>query len=82
MTTPLIGLASEEHIKHTVQILEEALEDAKAGKLSSCIIFADLRGTEDYRIWKSAHENYLSIVGKMQQACTDMCLKRSASYVR
>jgi predicted phosphodiesterase len=60
-----------------VALLEEALVDARAGNLSAVIIFGDIRGTDDYRVWKSAHENYLTVVGKMQQACTDMCLKRA-----
>lgn len=71
------ALKGDAHIVETVKVLEEALEDARAGKLSTVIIFGDLRSSDDYRIWKSAHENYLVTVGKIQQAAVDMCSKRS-----
>ena len=71
-----IGLASDEHITSTVAVLEDALVEARAGNLSTVIVFADIRSSNGYRIWKSAPENYLTVVGKMQQACVDMCSVR------
>lgn len=73
-----IGLASDDHINHTVALLEEVLVEARAGNLSAVIVFADIRSSNEYRIYKSAPENYLTVVGKMQQACTDMCTKRGS----
>jgi predicted phosphodiesterase len=77
-----IGLASDEHVTDTVSTLEEALADAKSGKLSAVIIFGDCRGTDLYFVWQSGHENYLSVVGKLQQACTDLCLKHHSKRSR
>lgn len=68
-------LKSDEHVTATVRVLEQALEDAKAGKLSTVIIFGDLRGTDEYRFYKSASQNYLEVVGKLTQVIHDMCKK-------
>lgn len=70
----LRSVTDDSHIRETVHVLEEALVDARAGKLAAVVIFADLKGEWSYRWWKSAAANSRELVGKMFSAMTDIVL--------
>lgn len=69
------SLQSDAHITETTGLLEQAMADAKAGRLASVYVFADLKGVDSYKVYKSCSDNYLVSVGKLVQCVVDICLK-------
>lgn len=71
------SIESDAHVSETVEILERALVDAKAGLLSGVLVFGDLRGRNEYKTYKTASENYLQLVGKLVSSVVDLCVRQN-----
>jgi len=71
------AIESTEHIRDTVAILEEALEDARAGKLSSVLVFGELRGQAQLKTYKSGTPDRINLVGKLMHAIFELCCEPS-----
>lgn len=77
MNAPLRSIISDSHIVDTVTSLELALEDARAGNFSSVVIFADIRGEDKLKTYKSGAADRALLVGRLMMAIFDMCCERT-----
>lgn len=76
--TELRPVESDEYVRDAVAALEEALADAKAGKLAWVIVYGNVRGADHLKAYKGSCQDRLSIAGMLAMALHDLCLEKGS----